>query len=78
MLFWRSEESTGRQRRFLDVRSCSSVLWQSVLLELIPGQAHWQTGLVEEAIRRLEATMTATALELPVMDCNMPWEEHQT
>ena len=39
----------------------------SVLLEPIPGQAHWQTGLVEEAIRGLEATMTATALKHPDM-----------
>ena len=37
----------------------------SVLLEPIPGQARWQTGLVEEAIRGLKATMTATALEHP-------------
>ena len=36
---------------------------ESVLQEPIPGQAHWQTGLVEEAIRELKATMTATALE---------------
>ena len=38
---------------------------ESVLLEPIPRQAHWQTGLVEEAFRRLKATMTATALERP-------------
>ena len=40
---------------------------ESVLLESIPGQAHWQTGLVEEAIRGLKATMTAKALEHPDM-----------
>ena len=40
---------------------------ESVMLEPIPGQAHWQTGLVEEAIRGLTATMTATALEHPDM-----------
>ena len=40
---------------------------ESVLLEPIPGQAHRQTGLVEEAIRGLKATMTATALEHPDM-----------
>ena len=40
---------------------------ESVMLEPIPGQAHWQTGLVEEAIRGLNATMTATALEHPDM-----------
>ena len=40
---------------------------ESVLLEPIPGQDHWQTGLVEEAIRGLMATMTATALEHPDM-----------
>ena len=38
---------------------------ESVLLESIPGQAFWQTGLVEEAFRGLTATMTATALEHP-------------
>ena len=36
---------------------------ESVLLEPIPGQAQWKTGLKEEAIRGLKATMTATALE---------------
>ena len=36
-------------------------------MEPIPGQAHWQTGLVEEAIRGLKATMTATTLEHPDM-----------
>ena len=40
---------------------------ESVLLEPIPGQAHWQTGLVEEAIRGLKATMTGTALNHPDM-----------
>ena len=40
---------------------------ESVMLEPIPGQAHWQTGLVEEAIRGLKTTMTATALEHPDM-----------
>ena len=40
---------------------------ESVLLEPIPGQAHWQTGLVKEAIRGLKTTMTATALEHPDM-----------
>ena len=40
---------------------------ESVLLEPIPEQAHWQTGLVEEPIRGLKATTTATALELPDM-----------
>ena len=40
---------------------------ESVLLEPIPRQAHWQTGLVEEVIRGLKATMTATALENPDM-----------
>ena len=40
---------------------------KSVMLEPIPGQAHWQTGPVEEAIRGLQATMTATALEHPDM-----------
>ena len=40
---------------------------ESVLLEPILGQAHWQTGLVDEAIRGLEATMTATALKHPDM-----------
>ena len=40
---------------------------ERVLLEPILGQGHWQTGLVEEAIRRLEATMTATAPEHPDM-----------
>ena len=39
---------------------------ESVLLEPIPWQAQWQTGLVEEA-RGLKATMTATALEHPDM-----------
>ena len=43
---------------------------ESVLLEPIPGQAHWQTGLVEEAIRGLKATMTATALEHPDMEAH--------
>ena len=38
---------------------------ESVLLESIPGQAFWQTGLVEEAFRGLTATMTATELEHP-------------
>ena len=33
--------------------------------ELIPGEAHWQIGLVEEAIRGLKATVTATVLEHP-------------
>ena len=36
---------------------------KSVLLEPIPGQAPWQTKLVEEGIRGLKATMTVTALE---------------
>ena len=36
---------------------------ESVSLEPIPAQAHWQTGLVEEAIRGLKATMTATTLQ---------------
>ena len=40
---------------------------ESVLLEPIPGQIHQQTRLVEEAIRGLKATMTATALEHPHM-----------
>ena len=40
---------------------------ESVLLEPIPGQAHWQVDLVEEAIRGLKATMTAAALEHPDM-----------
>ena len=40
---------------------------ESVLLEPIPKQALWQTGLVEGAIRELKATMTATALEHPDM-----------
>ena len=39
----------------------------SVLLEPTRGQAHWQTGLMEEAIRGLKASMTDTALEHPNM-----------
>ena len=38
-----------------------------VLLEPISGQAHRQPRLVEEAIRGLKATMTATVLEHPNM-----------
>ena len=40
---------------------------ESALLEPIPGQAHWQTGLVEEAVHGLWATMTATVMEHPDM-----------
>ena len=43
---------------------------ESVLLEPIPAQAHWQTGPVEDAIRGLQATMTATALEHPDMEAH--------
>ena len=35
------------------------------VLELSLGQVHWQTRLVEEAIRCLKATMTGQALEHP-------------
>ena len=38
---------------------------QSCLLDPIPGQAHWQTSLVEEAIQATKSTMTALALEHP-------------
>ena len=40
---------------------------ESILLEPICGQAHWQTRLLEVAIPALEAPMTATALEHPDM-----------
>ena len=53
-LVWRG------QRRIWDVRSGNNVLRQENCL----AGAHWQTGLVE-AIRRLKATMTPTALEHP-------------
>ena len=68
VLFWKSEESKGRQRSSW-MSEVAAVFFGkiSVLLEPIPGQAHWQTGLVEEAIRGLKATMTAIALEHPDM-----------
>ncbi len=37
----------------------------SVLLEPIPGQAHWQISIAEEAIGATKDTMTAIALEDP-------------
>ena len=38
---------------------------ESVSLEPIPGQAHWQTGLVEEAVRGLKATMAQLPAPTP-------------
>ena len=89
--FGKTEESTSRQRRFLDVRSCTNVLWQG---KCFVGTDSRASSLVEEAIRGHKATMTATALEHPDMgaqECasnaredvrgyshyNMLWEDNQ-
>ena len=69
LLFGKSEERVRVDSEGSWMSEAAAVFFgkESVLLEPIPGQAHWQTGLVEEAIRGLEATMTATALEHPDM-----------
>ena len=38
---------------------------KSILLDPIPGQAHWQISIAEEAIQSTKSTMTALALEFP-------------
>ena len=56
---------------------------ESVLLEPIPGQAHWHTGLVEEASRGLKATMAQLPPPTPekmsegTLHHNTRWEVHQ-
>ena len=57
---------------------------ESVSLEPIPGHAHWQTCTVEEAIRRLKATMaqlpapTQEKMSGSTLHYNTTrWEEHQ-
>ena len=59
LLFGKSEESVRVDSEGSWMSEAAAVFFgkESVLLEPIPGQAHWQTGLVEEAIRGLKATM---------------------